>query len=324
MPFATPARLSIRESLKIFATIQSFIAKSRIGFRNSPLSFENACAKNLGKDKTPTSCGDTVENLAGLMLAKRDIHFSTLSHVVGGSSFDQVTGHTNIVCYYVLEKIKVVIEYLNTSKYTAGMVNVLSLPMLEYWHDKIGVYSRKNASSNLAEFRHTVLSKDSPSSLPRIFFCSATWLTPTFSTLPSEADPLSDFHDIMGEHVFAVVKHSNTNYQLISGYKLLESERATQPPMDLDGWQHSTNEYSNRKGFDRSLCKNLLDRLGCFVGGQEFKADNWFALFHAQYPQTKDKVWPSFLVTELQDSAIRGYGEREHAKEVEILMRNDK
>ena len=70
-----------------------------------------------------------------------------------------------------------------------------------------------------------------------------------------------------------------------------------------------------------TVCESLLDRLGLFANGRTFEAENWFRLFHARVPQTNDAVWPSFSVQELQDSAIRGEGERQHAEEIEHLMR---
>ncbi|GMH96290.1 hypothetical protein TrVE_jg3710 [Triparma verrucosa] len=303
---ATPARVSIKESLKLFASIQLQLSIARKGARPSGgLSFEDACTQSLNHNSSTTSTTRTtrttttttknflIKCFAGLLLARKDLHASHLSNIIAGSLFDQVTGHQNVVCYHLLENLKAAIHFLNVSS--------LSVPTLESLHDKIGTHSRRSAALNLSNFRRTILAKDSPSSLPRVFFCSAKWLRPTCSSTPP-IDPLS-------EHDFAVVKHSNSSYQLISGYN------------SLDGWQHSDNEFSDRQGFDKEVCESLLDRLGLFANGRKFEAENWFRLFHARVPQTNDAVWPSFSVQELQDSAIRGEGERQHAEEIEHLMR---
>jgi hypothetical protein len=143
---------------------------------------------------------------------------------------------------------------------------------------------------------------------------------------PQEECNLDNDVETVTDHVFSIVKHTNTNFQVVSGF-CEQSEQ--QPSVSLAQWQASGNPYCAQEGFGKSSMLSFLELLRTFSSSAKFDAPNFAALFNTRYNyrQQSNKqggvrdCWPSFTAVELdEDAAVDGFGCHVFPNAVERIM----
>ena len=243
-------RESIRESLRIFARITEYLparsstldsaqpsAASTVR-RGAGTSFEDMCAatdvRGATRLNSHVSCGNTMQCFASLFLPPTG---ERMAHLLDGGMFWQLSSNPNIVFYswrvHVCTRLR----------------SRLGLPAFSWverdnFSRRAQSVSKWTSSRSLDRLQRALLQVDEPQHLPRVFFCSLTWLTPGFrdSLVPlldddekesedASADverrrkPLLNSGGALGghtglllDHKFSLIKHSNNCFQMVQGY----------------------------------------------------------------------------------------------------------
>ena len=124
-------------------------------------------------------------------------------------------------------------------------------------------------------------------------------------------DPITD-------HVFAIIKHTNTHFQMIGG----QQEDEDNDSQTLSDLQQSSNEFGKLSGFDLATLANFISRLSLFSSSECHDEKNYQKLFATRATLDQHVAWPSFSFLELDnDVAVDGFGCQIFPLSVEKLMR---
>lgn len=201
-------RVSVRESLRVFERVTDSLSaacpgaaaaaapppakdgaqpsRSNTGAAGPPddSAFERLCALS-GVPGTEhlnnwVSCGNTQEAFAALFIDPNTLDPGVHS-LLHGSDAWQLASNRNIVLFtwrfHVTTKLW---AWLGYAPFTAADRNEFSC-----YAQSVGSSSSKRF---LTKLEHSLLTEDAPQHLPRVFFCSLTWLTPGFSATLAELD----------------------------------------------------------------------------------------------------------------------------------------
>jgi hypothetical protein len=180
-----------------------------------------------------------------------------------------------------------------------------------------------NARHSMGRFRSELLRADELGDLPRVFFCSMSWVSQ--SQLLDLTKASRNFGEVSQDHTFSVIKRFSLldpkiiEYQVIQGYVPLVVDATNSYGGDpdaiagysLNGWQSSSNIFSPCEGFNTTTLLKLLGHLDSFVCSDSWNEDNHFAMFHQRSHYFENKAYiPGFQFRELQDDHIIGMGDR--------------
>lgn len=147
---------------------------------------------------TYNSCSNTMACFISLFVANSQIGRSQLDNFMNGSPIKVATSNPNIVLSLSKDYVKRILKNIN-----------LLNPLFSYSYNKMAQkYSHYVANKQFQILSDKLLSQDESIHLPRIFFCSITFVT---SNHEKEMKILRD-------HKFTIIKHTNMNYQLVQAY----------------------------------------------------------------------------------------------------------
>lgn len=284
----TEARRSIRESLRIFREIEGHLEKRRTSGEHSALAFEslivaNADTTKLAKQQEP-SCGHTSQCFASLFFSREQIEANHIIRYTNGSEVDQLWDNWNLVIfgYYWRQW-----GFPATSTCTQMAAQLL----------------RARATQKAFALSAFLLDDNCPKDLPRVIFCNFTWVV-----LDAKATTSGDVEEIVKDHQWVIIKHSNDHFQLVQGYL---------NGYCLSRWQEKRQLYASRHGFSSTHMAAFLDRLQHVCRSPLFDAQSYQSLFGVLHQESYGKeVWPSLSFRELNDDSIVGYGDRVVARKV--------
>lgn len=247
----TIERQSIRESLRIFARVTSEnlpAAGSRTpdndktqshSKQNVGTSFEDMCAGTNVSGATHVnahvSCGNTMQCFASLFMPPTGWR---MAHLLDGGMLWQLSSNANVVVYSWRVHVSMRIR------------SALGLPGYscverDQFSRRAQAVGRWSSSRSLDHLEQALLQADEPRHLPRVFFCSLTWLTPGFRDslvpLPDDDDTeieatssvaaaatrrlmlnsggaLGAHTGLLLDHKFSIIKHDNNCFQMVQGY----------------------------------------------------------------------------------------------------------
>lgn len=245
----TIERQSIRESLRVFARVHEHLSaagsRTRDDFaqprsrRNAGTSFEDMCAATDVRGATHVnshvSCGNTMQCFASLFMRPTGWR---MPHLLDGGVIWQLSSNVNVVFY----SWRVHVSTRLRSTLGLPAFTCVERDKFSRWAQSVGRWS-SNRSLNRLE--GALLQADEPQHLPRVFFCSLTWLTPGFrhSLVPLLDDdeigmggasraaakerrqPMLNGGGALGahtglllDHKFSIIKHNNNCFQMVQGY----------------------------------------------------------------------------------------------------------
>ena len=289
--------MSIRESLRVLRLLERQARHVRgSGPRLSleALSFEYGSLHNLGHafagSREDYSCGNFVNCFTSLFVARRDMTTGTLDHISNGAPITAFLSHSNIFLY----------------AYGANH-------RLSKW---LSSTASKRQHARLCEL---LFSRCGRHELPRVFLCSLSIVSPE-QGLPDQSDVL----DVTSDHKWVIIKHSNSNYQVLQGYIKgaagVCGAAVDRRPQSLHQWQSSSNAYSSARGNSRPRMSSFAARLLSFATDEVFDSANYHQLFSARLPLMEGRAyWPSLSFQEIDDGCvgIRGFGDRDLAGYIE-------
>lgn len=246
----TYERESIRESLRIFARITEYLparsstldsaqtSAASTARRGVGTSFEDMCAgtdvRGATRLNSHVSCGNTMQCFASLFLPPTG---ERMAQLLDGGMFWQLSSNLNIVLYSWR-------VHVSTRLRSCLGLPAFSCVERDNFSRRAQSVSKWNSSRSLDRLQQALLQVDEPQHLPRVFFCSLTWLTPGFrdSLVPllddeekendvasagmeSRRKPLLNSGGALGGHIgllldhkFSLIKHNNNCFQMVQGY----------------------------------------------------------------------------------------------------------
>lgn len=355
---ASEARISIRESLRLFNVIDANLLNLSLrnninNSNNVDINNFNNCSTSVNKAVTPThrsfedwcrissnvsvdtfdegspsimtgtSCGSTMSCFASIFLSRGQINNSFISYLINGSNLSQILNNPNIVIHSNRYRV------CSSPAKNYSSSSIATSSMCSNSINKAGSYiSRHVAQINLTHLKKNLEQIDMESSLPRIFFCSIAWTFP---------DITLDYKEEFGEsadvkdHKFTIVKNSNSNFRLIQGYISQEGHNLNQnmhewrlrkPVLRLGDDDNLFGRFCSPNGISLADMITFLDLLQAFVERDKFSAGTHRELFGVGTNGDGSQYWPSLLPCELLDSHIIGCGERSHIEQLERLTRD--
>ena len=284
----TEARISLRESVRIFCLLQS-----------SPYNFEDLCHgysksrpdvfqfTRLLRDAT---CGNFIRGFTSLFLPRNEITRGSLSELIDGSALTQYANHSNLILL--------------------GMRDSVPDKILTSFSSSSHAFTKWQSCRSHSQLSSRLMACDADEDLPRVFLLSLSWaLTLKTDSLIGESS--------IGDHKAVMIKHSNENFQLVQNY-ICDGGREA---MTLRDWQSSNHPYASKRGFGRGLMSQWLCHLFAFTGDEGnkgFSAKGHMELFGTHLPSLEALAyWPSFSFKEIDDDCIRGSGSRCMAVQLE-------
>jgi hypothetical protein len=358
---ASEARVSIRESLRLFNVIDANLLNmslrdniTSITNINNSYSINNINSSSVNKAVTPThrsfedwcrissnvnlntfdevgspsimtgtSCGSTMSCFASIFLSRGQINNSFISYLINGSNLSQILNNPNIVIHSNRFRI------CSTPVKSYSSSSIATSSMCSNSVNKAGSYiSRHVAQLNLTHLKKNLENPDSDVLLPRIFFCSIAWTFPNFILdYKKEFGESADVKD----HKFTIIKNSNSNFRLIQGYISQDGHNSNQnmhewrlrkPVLQVGDNDNLFGRFCSPNGISLADMITFLDLLQAFVERDTFSAGTHRELFGVGTNGDGSQYWPSLLPCELLDSHIIGCGERNHIEQLERLTRD--
>lgn len=283
----TEARASIRESLRVFSQIEKHLERNK----HEPQLFERLVSRDghgelLATPSVPfhaRSCGLTNSAFGSLFFSAKQLLGNAVGRLTNGSDFEQLWNNPNVLLFglgWIGGK----------GSHGSSSTSLLSR------------YFVNAAERDVLGLEEMLTRVDGADDLPRVLFCNCTWVLNDVDILAGACES-----NYIKDHQFAIIKHSNDNFQCVQGYI------QTSPVDDgycLSSWQQSQSRYSDREGF------SLLTMLAFTKGLKKFALANFdsasFARLFGIYETSShgQKVLPCFSYRELEDSSIEGSGER--------------
>ena len=246
----TYARESIRESLRVFGCVTDNLGSgsSRHGWAhpssasalqpNVSTLFEDMCAatgvSGAAHLNSHVSCGNTMRCFASLFLPPTG---GKIADLLDGGMIWQLSSNVNVVLY----SWRVHVSTRFRSSLGLPVFSDLQRRNFSRWAQSVGNWT---SSRSLARLERSLLQTDEPQHLPRVFFCSLTWLTPgpgdsLVALLDNEEnendgdsidatrrrEPMVNSRGALGvhsglllDHKFSIIKHDNKCFQMVQGY----------------------------------------------------------------------------------------------------------
>lgn len=280
---ATEGRESIRESLRIFHNVQTFITASpnQEGFQQL---FKRVINNPSLEQLNNRSCGNTMMMLASLFVSKEQSSMAQLDNIINGNPFYCLASNPNILVHSFRAQ-----HFMQSFKESSKSVQVFRPEEKNYRLLK-GI-SKFTAGVGFNNLRSCLLDSDEDINLPRVFFCSIAWISPLAWMNPNEnIDTLS-----IKDHKFTVIKHTNDRYQIVQGYIPNDNDRrwrsfkvdecnkmhASSPFTGYDqrSWLLSGHAYSAQQGFSKTSMVSFLSHLGAFTTGKQFDSHSYAQMF---------------------------------------------
>jgi hypothetical protein len=339
---ASEGRLSIRESLRIFSNVETYLKKM------PDSSFELLCiraAQGSMVFEAEHSCGNTMMGFASMFLAKQHTTHIQLNSLINGPPLTCLLCNPNIL-----------LHSLHTSRSVSVLRDLTAETKYFQWTKTVSRFASMYGYSSI---QSKLLESDFPENLPRILFCSLAWISPSGWINPNittDGDSMN-FRD----HKFTIIKHSNDRYQVVQGYIKSAHDRKSFRSGDLRtesfigydarSWMLSGNDYCSSDGFDRTSMIEFLSHLKAFAEGSTFDprsyehmfgvhvdAHRWLGDFQPNTAtadsdgagddeQLSEALGyecyqhiPSLYHRELSDNHIVGYGTRDMAHAMEEFL----
>jgi hypothetical protein len=248
------------------------------------------------------SCGNTMNCWASVFLRQEDINKGHIYSLISGGLFVQARNQLNLVAFSLLHALATAAG--RTPPHGAMLV--------------LQRYFQRSAAHAVEGLRSVLLAADEDADLPRVFFCSTTWVAQGLSL------PLRGVDEGMRDHDFALVKRSVVangtrvlEFQLVQGYSdsidYLEPENgapgAGERGFWLLEWQSSGHPFALPSGFDADSMDRWLSMLTVFATSQTWEASNFANMFGNYEHRSKGaSYWPAVSFRELTDDAIVGWG----------------
>lgn len=270
----------------------------------SPITFESRVeASNLGGchhfgrvDQRP-NCAATLRCWASLFLSAPQMNTGTLYGLVSGGAVSQLYDNPNVALFLALRKAVAV----------SGRQLPPSLALAAR------SYCQRQARLTAASLRETLLADDDDDYLPRVFFCSLTWVLQSGLRLQSVAAE-ADLFSGTADHEFALVKRRAAGrvleFQLVHGYSDSEDE----PGFALLEWQRSGHPLASLEGFGAPHLEQFIARLCTFAAADVWDGQSFCEAFgrtetvRGAGHTPSDGYWPAISFRELTDDAIVGWG----------------
>jgi len=239
----------------------------------------------------PFSCGFTMSCMLGLFLNHTQYASrSTVGYILDGPPIFQLVSNPNILLCSLRQLIAPVV--CNEVRYDA-MARAIS---------------KRASIKACAALKFDLLQADVSNYLPRVFFCSITWII---------ASGISSI-DIM-DHKFTLIKHSNERFQILQGY--VNTPEVTSGFGLTDWYKMKHISHSNPAGFNLAVMETVFTKLEHFASDELFDAQIYEELFGVHIKGGDGmSYWPSFYHRELLDDNIIGCGERDLADNLELYM----
>ena len=310
----TEARVSIRESLKIFRCIEEYLG-GQYDAENEPLAFERLVAKNSNQtirfnSSSKRSCGLTSHCFASLFFSRNQMASNNHLAYTNGSDIVQVWENWNLVLYGIWRQNQIGYKVEN-----------LATRIL-----------RSRAISQAETLSETLLKMNVPEELPRVIFCNMTWVLlhdrkrnhDTRELDNKLCDELQDVKD----HQWAIIKHTNGCFQVVQGYV----DDCKSIGCCLTSWQnqlrhdtHKGGQFASRNGFSDTTMAMFLFKIREFASASKFDAASHMSLFGMFHHESDNvAVWPSVSFREITDESIDGYGCRFVANSIHHLLSSPK
>lgn len=325
------ARVSIRESLRIFRRIESHLAAVNTIQRGNddqqehddddddvllPLMFESLVAQHSNQTirfdaaSTTRSCGLTSHCFASLFFSRQQMASNHHYMHTNGSDLVQLWENWNVcahghMCQYPIQLL---------GKSNKLMKNVL----------------RTRAMSKAASLSSSLLQLDAPEELPRVIFCNMTWIllhdkndikdvnknhgndNISNNKNNSSIDDVTSQQQNVKDHQWAVIKHDNDCFQIVQGYiDFLGNTNG----YCLSDWQNQIRHtdqggrFTSRNGFSNESMSRFLMGLKGFAASPTFDAASHMSLFGVYHHESDNvAVWPSVSFREMTDDSIDGHG----------------
>jgi len=250
---------------------ERMIRKTRIGSKNTFSAL--------------TSCGNTVKCFASLFLSERQINGGYLHSLLSGGIFNQILNNPNVSIPYLVLSVSLKLKSIFDIE-----VNRKS------WLPTVDLFCRKKCSYNVSSFLGELLKTENPDLLPKVFFCSTSWLS-----LEKKIKAAEDLFQEMQDHEFIIVKRvcksgQKYEYQLIQGYMNSESELG----YTLFEWQKSGHPFSSIYGFSLT---GFFGHLNKFSANARWDCDNHHSMTGIRELKfNKNRYLPAFSFRSLEVS----------------------
>ena len=220
------------------------------------LVFEDLCVRagvgdsgSFGPTDRP-SCGHTLQCWASLFLSAPQISRSRLYQLIAGGSVVQTFNNANVVLHVVRHRL----ELMSTKR----------LPRFVLAWARGYCQTAAVASQRL--LRATLMVEERASLLPRVLFCSMSWVTVPRASSTAEEDEACAWEDAVFDHEFAIVKRrcaesGDLQFQLVQGY----SASGESDGFGLVGWQQSSHRFASLEGFGKCEMLAWLDHCAVFA-----------------------------------------------------------
>lgn len=342
---STEERLSIRESMRLFLALDKVMVSTS---KNNHRSFEELCRSTINRlqqshVKAPTqensftstketnsitninildgiSCGSTMGCFAAIFLSRNQLSDHGIRDVISGSNFTQLINNPNILLHSLKSSI------CNTTEEKPN--NTLCNSFTSTIGSSI---SRYIAQGNVGKLMDRLFQRQSPEEFPLVMFCSMTWTFPSGhgdnSNVCHKGQNFGEDTPInVGDHVFTIIKHSNSHFQMVQGYleqQYYSSELrvdVSSPGMNLVDWRKSGSQYSTHRGFSEDIMLSFCESLDRFVRDPRFDSKQHKQMFGVTPKGNDAAYWPSFNFMELCDHHIEGCGERSLIEEMHKVI----
>ena len=318
------ARVSIRESLRIFGRIESHLAAAsqRVdehAVASLPLMFESLVAKHSNQtirfDAASTrSCGLTSHCFASLFFSRNQMASNHHHMHTNGSDVVQLWENWNLCAYGHMHQRQRQIM-LGTGTANKLVANVF----------------RSRAMARADSLSSSLLQVDAPEELPRVIFCNMTWILLHDSngsnnninnTNMTPRDEISCMDEVTSQqdvkdHQWSIIKHDNDCFQIVQGYIdfVGNSSRNNSNGYCLSDWQNQSRHtdkggrFTSRNGFSNRSMTRFLIGLRAFASSPTFDAASHMSLFGVFHHESDNiAVWPSVSFREITDDSIDGHG----------------
>ena len=180
------------------------------------------------------SCGLTTSAFGSLFFSAKQLLGNSVGRLTNGSDFEQLWNNPNVLLFglgWIGGK----------GSHGSSSTSLLSR------------YFLKATERDVLGLEAMLTRVDGADDLPRVLFCNCTWVLNDVDIMAGACES-----NYIKDHQFAIVKHSNDNFQCVQGYK------QTSPVDDgycLSSWQQSQSRYSDREGFSLTSNRAHLPRL---------------------------------------------------------------
>lgn len=321
----SPGRVSIRESLRIFALIEEHLSTQKsAGYKFEELVAHHSATKVALPSR---SCGATNSAFASLFFSRKQLSNNAVQLHTNGSSFEELWNNMNIVFWSMRTKIQIT-RRSDVQHYMAGVFSA-------------------SAERHVVALRCSLFREDTDAELPRVVFCNCSWVL--------YDSPASDGEDDTGikDHQFCLIKHAADRYQLVQGYISSKDGNHSDSPLShssksehadglqggyyLSEWQNQISiqkvngvasdclhgrRFAASSGFSATEMLSFLGSFASFAApNQRFDAGSFKQLFGVfEASSSGRRIYPAVSFRELEDSAIDGFGERVLADRIGLAL----